>query len=95
MLLRKRIRDRGKAKLSKYFKELNQGDKVSIIKDFSNTFPYPKRIQGSTGEVVGKRGEAYVIKFNEGKKEKTIILKAIHLKKLNNKVIQKEKPGKK
>jgi len=82
MLKRKRIRTRGKAQLSKYFKEFKQGDKVAIIQNLSHTFPYPRRLQGLSGKVVGKRGEAYVISIKDGNKQKTIILKAVHLKKL-------------
>ena len=82
MLTRKRIRERGKLSLSKYFQELEKGDKVAVVREQSQDPRFPKRIQGLSGIVMGKRGKAVIIKIKEGNKEKTHIIKPVHLKKL-------------
>lgn len=82
MSRQKQIRRRGKISLSEYFKELKIGDKVSISKEFSLPVYFPRRIQGLSGEIIAKRGESYIIKLNQGNKEKQFIVEAAHLKKL-------------
>ncbi len=79
---RKKIRERGKIRFSEYFKELNEGDKVSIVKERSEASSFPKRIQGRTGVVIGKKGKSYIINLKELNKEKIFIIKPIHLKRL-------------
>jgi len=97
MLKRKRIRNKGKAQLSRYFKEFKQGDKISIVRDLSYNFPIPGRFQGTTGTVLNKRGESYVIELKDMNKKKTVILQAVHLKKLKDmeikgkKIVEREK----
>lgn len=90
MLKRKRLRTRGKAQLSEHFKEFKEGDRVAIIRDRSYQFPLPERMNGITGKIIGKRGEAYLISMKDGKKQKTVILKPIHLKKLKNNEIKEK-----
>jgi large subunit ribosomal protein L21e len=82
MLKRKKVRTRGKLSLSKYFQEFKQGDRVAIVREHSQNPKFPKRIQGITGTVEGSRGAAYVVKIKEGNKEKTHIIKPVHLKKI-------------
>jgi len=82
MLKQKEIRTRGKRNLSQYFRTFNEGDKVSLVRNLSYPAQFPRRIQGTTGVVSGKRGRAYVIKLKDGNKEKTFIIHPIHLKKL-------------
>ncbi len=82
MLKRKSVRTGGKIKLSEYFKELKDGDRVAIVREHALQPRFPKRIQGRTGVVIGKRGEAYIIRLKDGNKEKIHIIKAVHLKKL-------------
>lgn len=88
MLSHKRIRERGKLSLAKYFEELKQGDKVALVRNLSFAPNFPRRMQGKTGKIVEKRGRAYVVKVMDGKKEKTFIVSKIHMKKLN----QEKKP---
>jgi len=83
MLKRKRIREKGKIKFSKYFQKLKNGDRVSIIKELSIKSYFPKEIQGRTGEVVGQRGRYYIILLNIGKGRKYLI-HPVHLKKLKS-----------
>lgn len=82
MLVRKRKRQRGKLALSKYFQEFENGDKVAIIREQSQNPKFPKRIQGISGVIIGKRGKAFIVKIKQGNKEKTHIIKPVHLKKL-------------
>ena len=84
MLKRKSVRTGGKIKLSEYFKELKDGDRVAIVREHALQPRFPKRIQGRTGVVIGKRGEAYIIRLKDGNKEKIHIIKAVHLKKLKS-----------
>ena len=79
---RKKIKERGKIRFSEYFKILNEGDKVSVVKERSETSSFPKRIQGRTGVVIGKKGRSYIVNLKELNKEKSFIIKPIHLKKL-------------
>ena len=77
------IREKGKVSLSRYFQEFSTGDKVAL-KINSNVqkggfFP---RFHGFTGTITGnKRGFCYEIKINDGKKQKTLYVHPIHLKK--------------
>jgi len=81
MLKKKKIRERGKIKLSEYFKELNEGDRVSIVRELSQSTGFPKTIQGRTGVIEGKRGNSYIVNIRIGK-EKRFLIHPIHLKKL-------------
>jgi len=82
MLKRKKTRERGKLSLSRYFQEFSEGDRVAIIREHSQNPNFPKRIQGISGVVIGKRGRSYLIRIFDGNKEKTHIIKPVHLKKL-------------
>ena len=83
MVNRKSIRTRGKLQLSKYFQELDDGAKVAVTINKSVSFSFPKRLQGRTGVVVGKRGKSYVVEVKDVEKVKKFIIAPIHLKKLN------------
>jgi len=82
MVNKKKIRTRGKLKLSRYFQDLKNGDVVSIFIEKSLKPGFPKRLQGRTGEVVGKKGRCYIIKVNDQAKPKDFIIQPIHLKKM-------------
>ena len=84
MAKRKKIRTRGKLQLSKYFQNLEEGDRVSVTKEQSIASVFPKRIQGKTGMIETKRGRSYVVKLNDKSKEKRFIIEGIHLKKLKS-----------
>ena len=85
MSKRKPVRTRGKLQLSKYFQELNKGDSVAITKEASVNANFPKRLQGRTGVVEGKRGRAYLIRIKDLNKEKRLLIPPIHLKKIKTK----------
>jgi ribosomal protein L21E len=80
----KNSRQKGKIKLSRMFQDLEVGDKVSIEKELSEKGGFPKRIQGRTGVVESRRGNAYVLRVNEFDAVKRYIIKPIHLKKLKS-----------
>lgn len=78
------IREKGKTRLSEYFKELKEGDTVAIVRDMGFPGSFPKRIQGRTGVIESRRGNAYIVKLQEFNQEKRFIVEPIHLKKLNS-----------
>ncbi|MEM4230864.1 MAG: 50S ribosomal protein L21e [Candidatus Pacearchaeota archaeon] len=85
----KNIREKGKIKLSRMFQNLKVGDKVSIVREMSEKAGFPKRVQGKSGVIEGKRGNAYIVKVFDLNREKKYIIKPIHLKKLESINIEK------
>jgi large subunit ribosomal protein L21e len=84
MVRKKSIRTRGKMQLSKYFQELEKGDFVSVVREWSMNCNFPERLQGRTGVVEGKRGRACVVKIKDQTKPKTFLIEPIHLKKIEH-----------
>jgi large subunit ribosomal protein L21e len=82
MIKRKFLRDRGKIKLSMYFQEFNEGDRVAVISELSLQPKFPKRLQGRSGKVVEKKGNSYIVELNDLNKKKSYIIHPVHLKKL-------------
>lgn len=82
MANRKKQSERGKLKFSEYFKILKEGDNVALKKEQTLPADFPKRMQGKTGTVVGKRGRSYIIKVKDFNREKLFIVPAIHLKRI-------------
>jgi len=68
---RKKVRTRGKVQLSRYFQELKEGDRVSIVREPSIKSSFPKRLQGKTGIIKGRRGKACITVIKDQNKEKT------------------------
>jgi len=81
---RKKIKERGKVRLSEYFKELKIGERVAIKREKSVVASFPERIQGITGVIEGKRGKNYIVKLKELNKEKLFIIAPIHLKRIKS-----------
>jgi len=79
---KKNIREKGKMKLSRIFQELKEGDRVALVRELSVKASFPKRIEGKTGTVEGKRGKAYIVKIKDYNEEKRFIVKPVHLKKI-------------
>jgi len=82
MTRKKPVRTRGKLQFSKYFQELKKGDAVAVVAEVSMQPRFPKRLQGKTGIVEGKRGEAYVINIKDIHKEKKFLIEPIHLRRI-------------
>lgn len=80
MLKRKKVREKGKVKISRIFQKLEKGDRVSVVRELAEKASFPKRIQGKTGIIEGKRGKSYIVKIKDGNKDKRFIIKPIHLK---------------
>ncbi len=78
----KKIRDRGKLKLSQYFKNIEDGASVAVVSELGVRAAFPKRIIGMSGKVVQGRGRFKVVEIKDGNKTKTFIIHPIHLKKL-------------
>jgi len=91
MVKKKRMREKGKIKLSNYFQELKIGDKVSIVREASVPAGFPERMQGRTGEIESKRGKAYIVKLKDYDQEKRYIVQPIHLKKISGETKEKKK----
>ncbi len=79
MLNKKNAREKGKVRLSKYFKSYKEGDRVAVKRETSQRYSFPKRIQGLTGVIESKRGRSYIVKIMDGNKEKRFIIPPIHL----------------
>ena len=82
MVKGKRIREKGKLSFSRYFKRIEDGKSVAIVKDRAVRAAFPDRIQGKSGKVAGSRGRFKLVEIKEGNKKKTYIIHPIHLKTL-------------
>ena len=82
MVKSKHVREKGKVKLSEYFKKFDEGERVSVIRELSVQPKFPLQLQGRSGVISGKRGNNYLVKINDMKKEKTYIIHPIHLRRL-------------
>ncbi len=82
MLKRKKPRQKGRFSFTRYFQFFNTGDSVAVVRELSIKFGYPKRLQGKTGKIIGRRGSAYEIEIKDLNKPKTYLIKPIHLKKI-------------
>ena len=78
----KKIRDRGKLKLSSYFKKIEDGASVALVTDAGVRSSYPKRLKGMSGKVIESRGKFKLVEIKDGNKAKTIIVHPVHLRKL-------------
>lgn len=81
MVKRKKLRQRGKMRLSQYFQNLKKGQRVAIVKERTASASFSDRMQGKTGIVEGKRGSSYIVRVKDKNKEKLLIIKPVHLKK--------------
>lgn len=80
-LLSKRAGEKGHRTLSYLLKEYNPGDKVVIKIDSSVHSGMPfRRFYGSHGEILSKRGRAYLIRVKDGGKEKVVIARPEHIR---------------
>lgn len=68
----------------KYFQKFKAGDSVAVVRELGVPFGYSKRVQGRTGKVIEKRGNAYHVVIKDLNKEKKYLIKPIHLKKIED-----------
>lgn len=76
------MKEHGKIKLSNYFQEFKEGDRVAVIRELSVQPKFPKQLQGRSGVVKNKRGSSYIVEINDLNKSKTYIIHPVHLRKL-------------
>ncbi len=79
--LKKHVRRKGLPPISKLLVDYDVGDKVDIIIDPSvhKGMPY-RRFYGRTAEVIGKRGQAYILKVRDGNGYKTVFSRPEHIR---------------
>lgn len=82
MVKGKRIRQKGKIKLSEYFKKLDEGERVAVIVEKGVRASFPKRLQGRSGKVIATRGNFKLVEINDKNKVKTYIIHPVHLRRL-------------
>jgi len=80
--LKKRVREKGKVRLSGYFKKFGDGDRVAVVIDVGIGASFPKRLRGMSGKVAGSRGKFKMIEIKDGGKLKTFIIHPAHLRRL-------------
>ena len=80
--MKKSVREKGKLRLSKYFKKFVDDDKVGIVMDVGVRGSFPKRLRGMSGKIAGSRGKFKLVEIKDGGKLKTFIIHPAHLRKL-------------
>ena len=81
--LSKHPRQHGLSPITKTLQEFNEGEKANIVIDSSihKGQPHP-RFHGLTGTVVGTQGQSYLVTVTVGNKEKELIIRPEHLRKI-------------
>jgi len=78
----KRVREKGKLKLSSYFKKIDDDARVALVIDSGVRASFPKRLKGMSGKIAGSRGKFKLVEIKDGNKLKTFIIHPVHLRKL-------------
>jgi large subunit ribosomal protein L21e len=80
-VLTKRVRERGKLGLSRLLAEYEVGDRVVIDIDpgIHRGMPH-KRFQGKVGNVVERRGRAYVLEIPQRRTSKLVVAGPEHVR---------------
>ena len=82
-ILRKNPRDRGIISITRALQQFEEGDIVNIVIDPSIHKGMPHiRFHGKTGKIKGKQGESYIVGISDGKKNKSLIIKPEHLRRV-------------
>jgi large subunit ribosomal protein L21e len=77
---------KSRPKPSEFLKQFAVGDRVHVVMKpniKSRGYPYVK-FAGATGEVIEKRGNAYLVRISDKDAKKTLILNPVHLRKQTN-----------
>lgn len=79
--LKKRARAKGMPSLGNFLVGYKKGQKVIVRPESSvhKGMP-PLRFLGKIGTIMEQRGRAYLLKINDGNKEKQLIANPVHLK---------------
>ena len=79
--LRKNVRRKGKISLGNYFQNFNDKDRVRLIAEPAvQRGMYFPRFHNKSGIIVGKKGRCYEVIIKDGKKEKSLIVHPVHLR---------------
>ena len=78
----KKVREKGKLRLSSYFKKIEDGASVALVTDVGVRAAFPARLKGMSGKVAGSRGKFKLVEIKDGNKKKTFIIHPVHLRKL-------------
>ncbi len=74
-------RERGFSPPQRAISEFEVGDNVHLATDPSvREGRFHHRFNGQTGTIAGKQGSAYQVTIHDGGKEKTLVVRAAHLK---------------
>lgn len=68
--------------MTRYFQKFKTGDYVAVSQELNVPFYYVKKLQGRTGKVIEKRGDAYYVEIKDINKLKRYLIKPIHLIKI-------------
>lgn len=80
--LAKKPAERGKFSISAFLRKFNEGDRVVLKAEPAvQTGMYFPRFHGKSGIIKAKKGSCYEVVIKDFKKEKTIIVHPVHLKK--------------
>lgn len=80
LMVSKRLK--GKIIVHRYIQTFEEGDKV-LLKATPQVMKglYFMRYHGRIGEIKGKRGKCYEVAIRNGGKQKTLVIRPIHLRK--------------
>jgi len=76
----KKIRDKGKLKLSSYFKNIDDGERVAVVDERGVRMNFPQRLRGMSGKVMKSRGKFKEVEIKDGNKLKTFVIHPVHLR---------------
>lgn len=80
-IFKKRVKEKGKISLTKYFQDFKVGDKVILKAEPAyQRGIYFQRYHGVNGIVKGKRGSCCIVEINNLGKLKSLIIHPVHLK---------------
>jgi large subunit ribosomal protein L21e len=82
MEIKKNLREHGKIRLSNYFQEFKEGERVAVVQELAMNPAFPRKLQGLSGKILKKRGEAYEVAIKDLNKEKIYIIHPVHLRRL-------------
>ena len=76
----KKVRDKGKLKLSSYFKNIDDGQRVAIVDERGVRMNFPSRLRGMSGKVKCSRGKFKEVEIKDGDKLKIFVIHPVHLR---------------
>lgn len=80
--LSKKVRQKGKISLTRYFAEFGKGEKVQLAAEPAvQKGMYFPRFHGRVGIINGKKGDCYEVEISDLGAKKTLIVHPVHLKK--------------